>query len=437
MSGARTPRRAMRFDGLWRNPDFVKLWAGETVSIFGSLISRTALPFTAILVLDAGPAEIAVLGVADIGPAIVAGLFAGVWVDRLPRRPIMIAADLGRAALLVSIPLAYALDGLRIEQLYVVAFLTGILTMFFDVAYMSYLPSLVRKGELLEGNSKLAASASVAEVGAFSAAGWLVQLLSGPAAVLIDAATFLVSAVFVGSIRKPEPARAPVEDRESMVREAAAGVRTIAGNPVLRTLAGTGVMEAFFLRIYGTVVLLFMTRELGFGTGVLGLIFAVGGVSSLLGALVAGRATERLGIGIALPLGLALMGVSMLFVPLAQGATLLAATFLIAQQVVGDGAFTVYDIGSVSVRQTITPERVMGRVTAGMRLSGLGGTLAGALVGGLLGETVGLRGTLVIASSGMLLAAVWLAVSPVRGLRGVIVSPEQPIPLVAEIEPVL
>jgi MFS family permease len=425
----------MRLDGLWRNPDFVKLWAAETVSTFGSLISRTALPFTAILVLDAGPAEIAVLGVADIGPAIVAGLFAGVWVDRLPRRPIMIAADLGRAALLLSIPLAYALDGLRIEQLYVVAFLTGILTMFFDVAYVSYLPSLVRKEELLEGNSKLAASASVAEVGAFSASGWLVQLLSGPAAVLIDAATFLVSAVFVGSIRKPEPPPAPAALRESMAREAAAGARTIVSHPVLRTLAGTGIMEAFFLRMYGTVVLLFMTRELGFGTGVLGLIFAVGGISSLVGALVAGRAIQRLGMGIALPLGLALMGVSMLFVPLAQGATVLAATLLIAQQVVGDGAFTVYDIGQISVRQTITPERLMGRVTAGMRLSTMGAVLAGALMGGLLGETVGLRGTLVIAASGVLLAALWLAVSPVRGLRAATAGAEaEPLaPLVPEV----
>src|SRR5207249_3437996 len=190
--------------GLWRHPDFVKLWAGETISVFGSLIGRTALHFTAILVLDARPFEVAALLALGIVPELIFAPYVGVWVDRLRRRPIMIAADLGRATLLASIPLAYAFDALTMEQLYVVAFLTGILSICFEVAYQSYLPSLIKREELLEGNSKLKASDSAAEVGAFGAAGWLVQLFTGPVAILIDAVSFLFSAFYIRRITKTE-----------------------------------------------------------------------------------------------------------------------------------------------------------------------------------------------------------------------------------------
>src|SRR6266540_7256323 len=203
--------RAIRFDGLWRNQDFVKLWAGETVSVFGSLIGRTALHFTAILVLDARPYEMAVLLAAGIVPELIVGPVIGVWVDRLRRRPIMIAADLGRAALLASIPATYAFDALTMEQLYLVAFLTGILSICFEVAYQSYLPSLIQRQELLEGNSKLKGSDSVAEVGAFGAAGWLVQLFTGPVAIFIDAVSFLFSAFFIRRINKAERPPVPKE----------------------------------------------------------------------------------------------------------------------------------------------------------------------------------------------------------------------------------
>src|SRR2546426_9011428 len=193
-------RTWLSFDGLWQHPDFVRLWTGQTISVFGSLIGRTALPFTAILVLDARPYQIALLLAADIAPGLIVNPVAGVWVDGLRRRPILIAADVGRAVLLASIPVAYAFDSLRMEQLYVIACLTGALTMTFDVAYRSYLPSLVGREELLEGNSKLTASSAAAEVGAFGAAGWLVQLFTGPIAILVDAVSFLFSALFVGLI---------------------------------------------------------------------------------------------------------------------------------------------------------------------------------------------------------------------------------------------
>ena len=317
MSGGTTFR--FRFDGLWRHPDFVKLWAGQTISVFGSLIGRTALHFTAILVLDARPFEIAALLAMGIVPELIFAPFVGVWVDRLRRRPIMIAADIGRAALLASIPAAYAFDALSIEQLYLVAFLTGTLSICFEVAYQSYLPSLVQREELLEGNSKLKATDSVAEVGAFGAAGWLVQLFTGPVAILIDAVSFLFSAFFIGRIKRLEPLP-PKEERTGMLREAKEGIQTILGNRFLRATIVSECLNHFAFGMFGAAFGLYVIRVLDFQPGVLGMIYAVGGISSLVGAVFAARAAARLGIGPAMVTGLAVIGVSMLLVPLAPAA---------------------------------------------------------------------------------------------------------------------
>ncbi len=407
----------MRFDGLWRHPDFVRLWAGQTVSIFGSYIGNTALRFGAILVLDARAYEMALLVAAGIVPELITGPLIGVWVDRLRRRPIMIAADLGRAALLASIPAAYALDALTIGQMYVVAFLTGVLSMSFNVAYRSYLPSLVRRDELLEGNSKLSASESVAEVGAFGIAGWLVQALTAPFAILIDAVSFIGSALFVGMIRKDEtpPAR---DQRTGMLREAAEGIRTIANNSILRATTIAESIAHFAFGMFGAGYALYGIRVLDLQPGVVSMVAAVGGVSSFVGALVAGRAARRLGTGPAMVTGAAFMGASMLLVPLAHGPALVAAAFLMAQQL-GDGGYVVYDINQVSTRQAITADRLLGRVNSGVDICAHGAMLVGVLTFGLLGETVGLRTSLAVAAAVMLFAAVWLAVSPVARLREV------------------
>ena len=406
-----------RFTGLWQNPDFVKLWAAQTVSVFGSLVTRTALPFTAILVLHATPFEMGLLAAADIVAGLLVGLVAGVWVDRLRRRPILIGADLGRAALLASIPAAAFLGVLRLEQLYVVAFLAGVLTMFFDVAYLSYLPSLVRPEDLLEGNSKLSASASVAEVGAFGLAGWLVQLFTAPVAILIDAVSFLVSALCVGAIRAPEPAPARVAARESLRREIGEGLRAVLGDRLLLATAASAVTLDLSFRVFGAVFALYMLEGLGLKPGLLGMIYAVGGAGSLVGALVAGRSARRLGIGPTMVVALVLTGVGMLFVPLARGATVLTVLLLVAQQLVTDPAATVYEINQVSLRQAVTPGRVLGRVNASIRFVGMAAMLVGALLGGALGEWLGLRPTLVLGACGTFVAAGWLVLSPVRRLK--------------------
>lgn len=407
------------YPSLWRNPNFLKLWAGESISMFGSLIGRTALPFTAILVLDAGPLEIALLYAAELVPAFLSGPFVGVWADRLRRRPIMVAADIGRFGLLATIPLAHLLDALTMGHLYAVAFFVGILTIAFDVAYLSYLPSIVNRDQLLEGNSKLAASSSVAEVGGFSLAGWLVQLVTGPVTIFIDAVSFLFSAAFIGAIRAPEPAPVPGEERTGVREEFTEGVRFLVRDPVLRPLAAATVTLEFAWRLFGAVFLIFVTKDLGFEPGLLGMTFAVGGVSSFFGALLARRSADRFGLGPSMWGGLLLMGVSMLFIPLAQGATAVALGLLVAQQLVGDGGATVFEVNQVSLRQSVTPERMLGRVNAAIRLTSLAAMLLGSLIGGVMGEMLGLRATLVAGAAAVFLAVVWIIASPARGVREV------------------
>ncbi|CAA9581065.1 MAG: hypothetical protein AVDCRST_MAG88-3336 [uncultured Thermomicrobiales bacterium] len=415
--------------GLWRHPDFLKLWTGQTISLFGSRVTGIALPFAAILLLGASPAQIALLGAARLAAGLIAGPFAGVWVDRLPRRPLLIAADLGRALLLGSIPLAAALGLLRIEQLSLVTLLTGMLGAVFDVAYRSYLPSLVRRDELVEGNSKLEASGAVAEVAGFGLGGFLVQALTAPLAILIDALSFLVSAVSLLLIRtKESPPRAAPEaaDDGAVIEpgtgpgiwsEIGEGLRLVLRDPVLRAVVGAAGTLELFRNMIGVVFLLYLTNQLGLPPAVQGAIFAVGGISSLGGALVAERVTRRFGLGRALVGGLLVSGIATLFLPLGGGPLALAVVLLVAQQILGDGAATAYAINQTSLLQASTPDRLLGRANASVRFVEVAATLLSLALGAFLGERFGLRPTLWVAALGVLLAPLWLLRSPVSGLQ--------------------
>jgi MFS family permease len=404
--------------GLWENSRFVHLWGAATVSTFGSLVTRTAFPFTAILLLDASPSDIGVLRIAELLPGFVLGLVAGAWVDRLQRKPIMVATDLGRALLIVTIPVAAFLGWLGLGQLYVVAALVSALSVFFDVSYQSFLPSLVKNDELVEANSKLSAAMSVAEASAFSSAGWLIQLLTAPVAMLIDALTFLVSAGLVVRIREPEPeaVSSSAVARPSMASEVVEGLRAVWRQPILRGMVVAGLAQNLAFGLVGTVFLLYVNQEVGFDPGILGMIFAVGGVSSFLGAMIAGR-LPRFGIGAVMVVSLVLATIGEAFVPLATAANAIGVLFLVGQQIMADSALTVYDINQVSLRQAITPAHLLGRVNASVRVTEFGAVLLGTVIAGYTGEMVGLRETLWLGVALSFLAAIALALSPVRAVR--------------------
>lgn len=411
------PAKAGRAPGLWRNQDFLKLWAGQTVSELGSRVTRDGLPLAAVLTLGATPFQMGLLAAAGAAPVLLSGLIAGVWVDRLRRRPILIAADIGRAVLLGSIPFAVVLGVFTIWQLYVVLALTGILTVLFDSAYVAYLPSLVERENVLEGNSKLALSGAAAEIAGPGAAGALIQALTAPVAILLDAISFLFSVLTLAIIQKPEPSPVAHLDRRSVWREAAEGLRATWDNGLLRAFMLTGGTRGFFGSFWAALYALFAIRELGMGPAALGLTIAMGGVGDLLGAVVAGRLVKRYGVGPTLVTSFALSGAVGFLIPLAGGTVLLAVVMLMAAQLVGDMLRTVYEINETTIRQAVTPDRLLGRTNASLQLLAAGVGPLGALAAGGLGQWVGLRATLGIAAMGGLLAVGWLVRSPVRNLR--------------------
>jgi predicted MFS family arabinose efflux permease len=386
---------------------------GQTISEFGSRITREGLPLAAVINLGATPSQMGLLTAVASAPVLGFGLFAGVWVDRLHRRPIMIAADIGRALVLLAVPLAAMLGLLSLELILVVIACAGTLSIFFDTAYRTYLPSLVARRQIVEGNSKLALSSSMAEVLGPGIAGVLVQALSAPFAILFDALSFLVSGLYVALIGTPEPLPPPIVERRPIVHEIAEGLRTVAGHPLLRTLALAAASLSFFGNFFTGLYGLYAIRVLGMGPALLGLTVAVGGVGSLFGSLVAERIVHRLGLGRMFVVMLLAMGISGLFTPLAGGPLWQATAFMSLAQL-GDAARTVYFIGEQSLRQTVTPERLLGRVNAGTQLFVAGVGPLGAILGGVFADAIGVRQTLFIAALGPFLACAWILFSPLR-----------------------
>ena len=403
---------------LWRHADFMKLWAGQTVSQFGSMVTRDALPLIGVLVLRASPWQMGLLSAAGSAPVLFIGLLAGAWVDRLRRRPILIAADLGRAVLVASIPVAAVLGRLTLVHLYVVAALAGVLTVFFDVAYEAFLPTLVAPEHVFEGNSKLGVTGSLAEIVVPGITGLLVQLISAPLTLLLDGLSFVVSALTLAAIRAPEPPPPARGPETSIVREIGEGLRMTWGQPVLRALALATAWRDFFGSFYGALYSLYALQVLGLTPLVLGLLIAGGGLGALLGAAVARPLALRLGQGPALVLALALMGLVGLLTPLAGGPRWLVILCLLLPQLVGDLFRAAFEISARSLRQALIPVSWLGRVGAsvGFLVGGLG-TL-GLLVGGILGSAIGIRPAIWVAALGGALAALLLVFSPVPAWRG-------------------
>lgn len=405
---------------LLRHSDFRKLWTAETVSVFGDAITGLAGPIIAASVLNVTALEFSLLNAVGVLPFIVLSLPAGVWVDRMLRRPILIAADLGRAAAIATIPLAFALGTLSIWQLYAVALVVGALTVFFDIAYQSYLPSLVERQQLVDANGKLQITQSAASILGPGLAGLLIGTLGAPLAMLLDAASFVGSAGFLGWIRRPEP---PVErpdptadrPRPSMRFEIRGGLGFVLGHPWLRAIAATTGLSNLFGQIANAIFLLYVIREQGLSAEQVGVALSIGSVGFLAGALLAGRLARWLGLGRALVLAALGFPFEWLIVAVAPGALILPA--VVVSVMIGGFCGVVWNVNQVSLRQAITPPRMQGRMNASMRFIVWGTIPVGAVAGGVLGSLIGLQPAMLAGALGNFAAILPVALSPVRSLR--------------------
>jgi len=399
---------------LWRDGEFLKLWAGQGISELGSQVSLLALPTVAILVLGATPFQVGLLAACETLAFPVLGLVAGVYVDRWPRRPIMIACDVGRLLALASVPVAFALGVLSMPQLYAVALITGVGTVFFDVAYQSYLPALIPRADLIEGNTKLQVTGSVAQMAGPALGGFLIQLLGPARAVAADAATFLVSVVSLAWIRRAEPSPAPAKEsgRGGFFAEMWEGIQVVFGNSTIWKIAGSTSTSNLGSNLFFAVFLIFLYRVLHLSPGTVGVIFAAGAVGGLLGALTAAWIPRRIGLGPTLFVTMLVSGLSMILIPLAQYG--FAIPLLFASMFVTSFVIPVYNINQVSLRQAIVPDRLQGRMNATVRTIIWGTNPIGAFIGGIIGSTYGIVPALYAGIAVSLLAGFWILLGPIR-----------------------
>jgi MFS family permease len=451
------PRRS-----LFRHPNYAKLWTAATVSLFGTQVSQIAIPFIAAVVLKASPGEVGLLTTIEFLPFIMFTLPAGVWVDRFQKRRILVIGDLGRAAMLVSIPIAYALGALTIWQLYIVGFVNGAMTVFFDVADQSFLPTILERDELVEGNSKLQISQSSAQILGQPVGGGLVALLTAPVAVLIDAASYVGSASLILWIRltsggargtgrrsddraaaaaatapDAEAGRSPAAgaalageaaaaseaaasdvaapDDAGMRSQIMAGLRYIGRHRYLANIAASTATSNLFSNIAFAILPVYLYRTLLLSPATVGAIGGIGGAGVLVGALIASRVATRFGVGPVIVASLFIGAVLGLLIPLATPETafwLLSGSFF-----VGSISGVIYNVNQVSLRQAITPEHFLGRMNATMRFLVWGTIPIGSLIGAGLSEVVGVHTTIWIGSILGLFSVLPVFFSPVRTLR--------------------
>jgi MFS family permease len=403
-------------DSLHKHRGFVRLWAGQSISQLGSQITLLALPLVAIRSLDAGPLQLGILAACETLPFLIVGLPAGVWVDRRLRRPILVSSDIGRALVLATVPLAYAFGVLTVAQLFVVAIATGILTVFFDVAYQAYLPALVPTERLVEGNAKLEMSRSVAQVAGPGVGGLLVEVLRAPYAVAADSLSFVLSAAFLARIREREtPPVRHDDDPETMRKAIAEGLRYVIHHPLLARIAACTAVFNLFSAVGMAVFLLYAVEEIEIGPALIGLIFSLGSIGFAIGASLAERMGRAFGVGRSLVAAAAVQGAAFLLVPVAPREY--AVAFFLVSMALETAAAAVYNITQVSLRQTVTPARMQGRMNATMRFVVWGALPLGSLLGGALGRVVGLRTTLWVSAVGGTFSVLPLLAASVLRMR--------------------
>lgn len=389
-------RRASWMPELLRDPDFRGFWTGQTISVFGDQISAIALPLVAVYTLRTGPAQMGILSALVWLPSLLFAVHAGAWVDRRGRRrATIIAADLARAALLLTVPACAALGVLTIWQLYAVAFGTGVFGLLFTVAQPAVFVALVPPGQYVEGNSLIYGSRALGFVGGPSMGGLLVQLLTAPYAVVADALSFLGSALFLSRIR---PAEAPPD--RSRQGALTAGAKFLASSAVVRaSLIAVSVVN-FFNFVFLALFVLYATRSLHIQAGLLGLVLGAGAVGGVLGALVTRRLADRLGVGLVYTLSCLVFTAPLVLVPLAAGSRLTIAAMLFAAEFGSGFGVMMLDITIGAIFAAVIPDRLRSRVTGAFQAVNYGVRPLGALAGGFLGAHIGLRPTLWIATAG-------------------------------------
>jgi predicted MFS family arabinose efflux permease len=391
---------------LWRDADFRRLWIGQAISEMGSRISREGIPLTAVLLLGATPFTMSLLTVTGAIAVFLVSIFAGVWIDRVRRRPVLIATDIARALVIGWIPFAAYNHWLRMEQLYAVAAFSAVLNVFFQVAYQSWLPWLVERRHILDANSKMATASSIAEIAGPGLTGILVTALTAPVAIFWDAISFLWSALWIWRIRKPEPAPQAKEHVE-LWADIHEGVAAIRDHKVLRLMALRSATHFYFGGFFSTLYVLYAIRILKLTPFALGIAIAVGGVSALCGALFGPRIVARFGLGWTLRGSALILGTLSFFLPLAHGPMWLATLFMMGQQS-GDICWSLLSICETSYRQTVIPDHLLGRVNSFMHLLSQGIWPIGALTCGLIADPIGIRNAMWIGAAGIFISSLWL-----------------------------
>ena len=397
--------------GLWGQRSFALIWTGQTVSQLGSQVTLVALPLTAILVLDATPLQVGLLTATGFASAALFGLFAGVWVDRVRRRQLLIASQCVLALTTGSIPVAGWLGLLRLEHLFVLEAINGALTVLSTAAAQAYLPTLVGTEHLTDANAKLATSGSVTRIAGPGLAGGLVQVLGAPVAILADALSFLVSAVCLVLIRAPEPPPTSA-GRRGVLEEIQEGLYLLLGHRLIRPLVLSTGAYNFFAAMFVAVYTLFMVRDLGLDPTEVGGIIACGGLGGVLGGLAAGSVARRFGAGRAIVGGAILLALMHVAAPVAGGPAMVTVPLLSGAGLLAQFGLGVQAVNRTSLVQQLVPAHVLGRVAASQQVIGLAAVPIGAALGGLVGEGSGLRPTMAIAALGTIGAAVTLLRSP-------------------------
>ncbi len=406
---------ARQWGGLFHHHDFRQLFIGDTISQVGTQLSMLALPVLAVRVLDANEFQMGLLGFFEFLAFLVVGLPAGAWVDRWRKQWVLITGDVVRALALASLPLAWLLDVLTLAQMFAVAVVIGVCTVFFDVAYQSYLPDIVEPVHIGEGNAKLQASQSVAMIGGPAVAGGLIKLIGAPLTIAIDAVSFLLSAVFVRRIQHVDTPP-PREERRPLLVEIREGLSFVLSNPLLwRITACTGTAN-FFSSMTGALLVLYCLRDLHLDEGHIGLAMGVGAVGGLLGALLTPRINALIGEGRSIPVTSLFWIPAGFLMPLA-GTVIPPMVALTVSSLLITFAVVVYNVTQVSFRQRLCPRPLLGRMNASIRFIVWGTMPLGSLVGGVLGEALGVRPVFWIALVGSAVAALPVLFSPLVSMR--------------------